>query len=75
MDELAKLTEYCRQLGAPAGQAETMAGQILKRVTQLAAERNQSREETMAYLLRLVAQGRSGQIPREFQPPDTQSKS
>jgi len=74
MDELAQLTEYCRKLGAPAGQAETMAGQILKRATQLALERKQSREEALAYLLRLVAQGRTGEVPKEFQPPDEPAK-
>jgi hypothetical protein len=75
MNELAKLTEYCRKLGAPAGQAEIMAGQILKRASQLAVERKQSREEAMAYLLRLVAQGSTGEVPGEFQPPDNQAKS
>jgi hypothetical protein len=75
MDELAQLTEYCRKLGAPAGQAETMAGQLLKRASQLAVERNQSREQAMAYLLRLVAQGSTGEVPREFQPPDNRPKT
>ena len=69
MDELAQLTGLCGKLGADPGQAETMARQLIKRADQLAAERGQSREETMAYLLRLVVQGRSGEVPPEFQPP------
>ena len=68
MDELSQLTKYCRTLGASTLQAETMARQLLKRTEQLAVERNQSREEAMAYLLRLVAQGKSGQVPPEFNP-------
>ena len=68
MDELTQLTEYCRALGAATRQAETMARQLLKRAEQLAVERKQSREEAMAYLLRLVAQGKSGQVPPELNP-------
>ena len=74
MDELSKLTEYCRALGAPPPQAEIMARQLLKRVDQLSLERKQSREESMAYLLRLVAQGKSGQVPPEFSPIVDKSK-
>ncbi len=70
MDELAKLAEYCEKLGAPAKQAEAMARQMLKRAEQLAVERSQSREEALAYLLRLVRQGHTGEIPAEFQPPE-----
>jgi len=71
MDELARLTELCGKLGANPAQAEAMARQLVRRADQLAAERGQSREETMAYLLRLVVQGRSGEVPPEFQPPKT----
>ena len=74
MDELTKLTEYCCALGAAPPQAEVMARQLLKRVDQLAIERKQSREESMAYLLRLVAQGKSGQVPPEFSPSGDKSK-
>lgn len=70
MDELTQLTELCGKLGAPPSQAEAMARQLVKRVDQLSAARGQSREETMDYLLRLVAQGRSGEVPPEFQPPE-----
>jgi hypothetical protein len=69
MDELIQLTEYCRRLGAPPAQAEAMARQLLKRADQLTAERGQTREDAMAYLLRLVAQGRLGQVPAEVQAP------
>ncbi|MBI2497107.1 MAG: hypothetical protein HYV75_04020 [Opitutae bacterium] len=69
MDELARLTALCGKLGAGPAQAEAMARQLIKRADQLAAERGQLREETMAYLLRLVVQGRSGEVPPEFRPP------
>lgn len=68
MDELKKLTSLCANLGAAPAQAEAMARQLVKRADQLAAERGQSREETMAYLLRLVVQGRGGEVPPEFPP-------
>jgi hypothetical protein len=70
MSELAQLTEFCRKLGAPQGQAEAMAQQLLKRAEQLAAERGQTREAAMGYLLRLVTQGSAGRVPAEFQPPE-----
>ena len=69
MDELARLTELCRKLGAAPAQAEAMARQLIKRADQLAAERGPTREETMAYLLKLVVQGRSGEVPPGFRPP------
>lgn len=69
MDELAQLTRLCGNLGATPVQAEAMARQLAKRADQLVAERGQTREEVMAYLLRLVVQGRSGEVPKEFQPP------
>ena len=69
MDELAQLTKLCGGLGATPVQAAAMARQLIKRADQLVAERGQTREEVMAYLLRLVVQGRSGEVPKEFQPP------
>ena len=69
MNELAQLTRVCRGLGAPPEQADTLARQLIKRADQLVIERGQTREEVMAYLLRLVVQGRSGEVPPEFQPP------
>jgi hypothetical protein len=70
MTELEQLTVLCRRLGAPEGQAETMARQLIKRAGQLAVERGQSREQAMAYLLSLVTQGSAGDVPKEFQPPE-----
>lgn len=69
MSELEHLTASCARLGASPAQAGTMARQLLKRADQLAAERKQSREEALAYLLALVMQGRSGEVPHEFKPP------
>lgn len=74
MDELTKLTELCRKLGASPQQAGAMAQQLSKRADQLAAERNESREESMAYLLRLVVQGNAGQVPPEFSSDADKSK-
>jgi hypothetical protein len=70
MDELGQLTRLCRKLGAPPEQADAMARQLMKRADQLAVSRRQSREEVMAYLLRLVVEGRGGGVPKEFQAPD-----
>lgn len=69
MDELAQFTQLCRNLGADTAQADAMARQLIKRADQLVADRKQTREQAMAYLLRLVVQGRSGEVPPEFQPP------
>ena len=74
MDELAQLTQLCRNLGADTAQAGAMARQLIKRADQLVAERKQTREQAMAYLLRLVVQGRSGEVPPEVQPPADQNK-
>jgi hypothetical protein len=70
MNELTRLTELCVKLGASRAQAGAMAQQMMKRADQLAAQRGQSREEAMTYLLRLVAQGRGGEVPKEFRPPE-----
>ena len=69
MDELAPLTRLCRGLGATPEQADAMARQLLKRADQLVVERGQTREAAMDSLLRLVVQGRSGEVPKEFSPP------
>jgi len=69
MDELAQLTKLCRNLGADAAQADAMARQLVKRADQLVAERQMPRVAAMEYLLRLVVQGRGGDVPKEFQPP------
>jgi hypothetical protein len=71
MDELTRLTELCGKLGAPPEQAEAMARQLIKRADQLMVQRGQTREDAMAYLLRLVVEGRRGDVPKEFQSPDS----
>ena len=71
MNDITRLTELCGKLGASPEQAEAMAGQILKRAEQLMAQRNQTREQALEYLLRLLVQGRNGEVPKEFQPPGT----
>lgn len=69
MDDIKQLSRLCERLGAPRAQADTMARQLLKRAEQLAAERGQTREQALERLLRLTVQGRSGEVPPEFQPP------
>ncbi len=69
MTEEAQLAQLCERLGAPRTQAQAMAAQLLKRATQLAAERGTSREDALARLLELVVKGRAGEVPAEFAPP------
>ncbi len=68
MSELTQLTQLCRGLGATDAQAGAMARQLMKRADQLAAERGQSREAAMAYLLNLLVQGSQGEVPKGFPP-------
>jgi hypothetical protein len=63
MTEHEQLTQLCEGLGAPRAQAETMARQLAKRATQLAAERGVGREVAMARLLEAVVKGRAGEVP------------
>lgn len=70
MDELAQLTKLCQNLGATPEQADAMARQLIKRADQLMAERGLTRVAAMDYLLRLVMQGRNGDVPPEFQRPN-----
>lgn len=70
MDELAKLTALCRNLGAATdAQAETMARQLQKRANQLATERGLTRVAAMEHLLNLVIHGRRGEAPPGFDSP------
>jgi hypothetical protein len=69
MTELEQLTEACMRLGADRRQAETMAAQLLKRAVQLATERGLTREAALAHLLKLVVQGRNGEVPEGFGSP------
>ena len=58
--ELEMLKQVCANLGAPEGQAETMASQLLKRADQLAKERGSGREDELRYLLELTVAGWEG---------------
>lgn len=69
MTELEQLTQLCENLGAPRVQALTMAAQLAKRATQLAAERGEAREVAMARLLELVVRGRAGEAPLKSDEP------
>lgn len=69
MTEIEQLTNLCERLGAPRGQAATMAAQLSKRATQLAAERGTTRETALARLLELVVKGRAGEVTAEVVPP------
>jgi hypothetical protein len=66
MNELQQLTEVCVRLGANRPQAEIMAAQLLKRATQLAAERGIARETALANLMEVVIRGRAGEVPPNF---------
>lgn len=70
MTEEEQLRALCERLGSTPAQAITMAAQLQKRASQLAAERGITREAAMAHLLNLVVKGRSGETPLGF-PPTT----
>lgn len=75
MDELARLAQLCRRLGAPTdAQAETMARQLLKRADQLATERAIPREAAMQHLLGVLVHGRQGGVPPGFSAPPAKSE-
>lgn len=69
MTEEEQLAQLCRQLGAGADQATTMARQLLKRADQLAAERGTAREAELRRLLELMTKGHAGEVPKDFTPP------
>lgn len=58
-DRLAKLL---RGWGAEPGEAETMAGQLLKRARQMAEKKGVSEIEALEYLLKVTAAGRAGTV-------------
>ena len=66
MSEREQLSEVCVRLGATRAQAETMAGQLLKRAEQLAGDRGSTREAELARLLQIVIQGRAGEVSPGF---------
>lgn len=69
MSEQDQLAELCIRLGAPPGQAQVMAAQLLKRAGQLAAERGTTPELELRRLLDLLVKGRGGEVPKDFVPP------
>ena len=68
MSEDEQLRALCERLGASPAQAGTMASQLQKRATQLAAERGLSREAALEHLLNVVVKGRNGEVPPGFPP-------
>lgn len=69
MTDLEQVTRLCQSLGAPAGQAATMAAQLLKRAEQLAAERSIPKVTALESLLEVLVKGRAGEVPARFAPP------
>ncbi len=69
MSDLEKITTLCTRLGAPPEQAAVMARQLLKRADQIAAERKIPREAALAQLLKILVEGRQGNVPPGFQSP------
>lgn len=59
--ELAQLAQALAALGCPPEKAGEMAAQLDKRARQLAVERNQTYEQTLAHLLGLMRQGWAAQ--------------
>ena len=58
---LPEIETFIRSLGAPSDQAPDMARQLDKRARQLASERGQPYEESLAHLIALMKQGWAGQ--------------
>ena len=76
MTEMEQLSRLYDNHFAPPARAAAVAAQLLKRADQLALERNRPREETLGHLLRLLVQGRAGEVPADFpatQPPTAAS--
>ena len=69
VSDLSQIQQIFRRLGASEAQAGTMAHQVLKRAEQLASEQKISPEQAMEHLLRVLIQGRQGEVPPEFQNP------
>ncbi len=74
VSELEKITALCTRLGAAPGQAAVMAGQLLKRAEQIAAERKIPREQAMQHLLTVLVEGLQGNVPPGFPPPAPRSE-
>jgi hypothetical protein len=70
VSELETITLLCARLGAPPEQAAVMAKQLLKRADQLSVERRIPRERAMEQLLKILVEGRQGNVPATWQHPD-----
>tara|TARA_B100000700_G_scaffold326347_1_gene437638 strand:- start:1139 stop:1333 length:195 start_codon:yes stop_codon:yes gene_type:complete len=55
--DLDQLAQALAALGCPKDKCKDMAAQLDKRAKQLAEERNQSYDEAMVHLLKLMQQG------------------
>jgi hypothetical protein len=69
VSELEKVTLLCERLGAPSEQAAVMAKQLLKRADQISVERKIPREQAMEQLLKILVEGRQGNVPATHQHP------
>jgi len=70
VSELEQVTALCARLGAPPEQAVVMAKQLLKRADQISVERRIPRAEAMEQLLRILVEGRQGNVPTTHPRPD-----
>ena len=75
MNELEQLTQLCARLGASPAQAAVMAAQLSRRADQLATERSISRAAARASWVEVVVQGRAGEVPARFRPPEGTAES
>jgi len=66
---LAMLQQSLANLGATSDQARVMAGQLLKRARQVAAERGIPEAAAMSELLAKVVAGRKGEYASPPMPP------
>lgn len=61
-------------LGAAPDQAATMARQLVKRADQISAERGIPRVAAMEQLLKILVEGRQGNVPVDFKSPNPSSE-
>ncbi|CAI8351122.1 MAG: Uncharacterised protein [Opitutia bacterium UBA7350] len=64
--ELEAVTRFFVGMGAVASQAEVMAQQLLKRASQISAERNITKVAAVDLLLRNITEARAGRTPKHF---------
>ncbi len=65
--EREQLIALCRRMGAGEAQAAAMSDQLLKRCTQLVAERGWTRVRAMEHLLTVLVKGRNGETVPGFE--------